>query len=159
LPIAWRPVRCRPLEGTVRIMTTECPQPAGLPDLGAGAPRPGAEGLPRLVPGLVASGLVAAAKSQEILARGSSVLIAALAGLLMTSIDDGMAVRRTRETCRTLGSLIACDLELAPRLLSETVARLAVLVRMAAHLCEEAAFPLQAQVERSLAEFFPARHP
>lgn len=104
--------------------------------------------LPLLAP--VTQSLLAAAKSQEIVARGGCVLTLALAGFLLTSIDEGMAARRTLGTCRTIESLIECDRDLALRLVSDIATRLAVLFRMATHLCEEASFPLQAQAERSL---------
>ena len=82
-------------------------------------------------------------KSSEILVRGMNFWNAAFVGVISMSLDDQMAARRTRLSCRSIGSRLRLEKDFASCAFSDAFARMALLARIALHLGEDACYPLQ----------------
>jgi hypothetical protein len=87
-----------------------------------------------------------AARSAAIAARGAGTLNAASFGILTTMLDDAVLMHRARRSCRSLGSRLALERDLAPRTVGRSLCRTIMLLRILVQLYEEAAEPVQRRV-------------
>jgi hypothetical protein len=95
-------------------------------------------------------------KSAEIMARSTRVWNAALFGLSWMTLEDAINAARVRLSCRTLGSLMELERDLAPRLVADAFDRFLRLMTISSQIGEEAGYPLRCWLVLKLQKLAPA---
>jgi hypothetical protein len=95
-------------------------------------------------------------KSAEIMLRSTGVWNAALFGLSWMTLEDAINAARAQLSCKTLGSVMELERDLAPRLAADAFDRFLRLMTISSQIGEEAGYPLRCWLMLKLEKLAPA---